>query len=399
MLKDKNVLLGITASIAAYKSANLVRILKKKGANVKVVQTPKSLEFVTSLTLSTLSENPVYSEMINDEYKTWNNHVDLGSWADLMLIAPVSAKTLSKMASGDCDNLLLASYLSAKCPVYFAPAMDLDMYQHNSTKENINKLTSISNILIPPTSGELASGLVGEGRMEEPEKIVDFIEKDLKDKSPLNGKTVLITAGPTIEKIDKVRFISNFSSGKMGVSIANKAANLGANVILILGPSHQRVFHNNINVINVVSADDMLCEVLRYKDKFDIGIFSAAVSDFKPSNLSLKKIKKSDDFKEIKLALNKDILYEISQEKKSNQYLVGFALETNNEIDNSIKKLENKNLDLIVLNSLNDENAGFNYDTNKVTIIDKQKNILKYDLKSKDDVANDLFTKILNDIR
>ena len=399
MLKDKNVLLGITASIAAYKSANLVRILKKKGANVKVVQTPKSLEFVTSLTLSTLSENPVYSEMINDEYKTWNNHVDLGAWADLMLIAPVSAKSLSKMASGDCDNLLLASYLSAKCPVYFAPAMDLDMYQHNSTKENINKLTSISNILIPPTSGELASGLVGEGRMEEPEKIVDFIEKDLKDKSPLNGKTVLITAGPTIEKIDNVRFISNFSSGKMGVSIANKAANLGANVILILGPSHQRVFHNNINVINVVSADDMLCEVLRYKDKFDIGIFSAAVSDFKPSNLSLKKIKKSDDFKEIKLALNKDILYEISQEKKSNQYLVGFALETNNEIDNSIKKLENKNLDLIVLNSLNDENAGFNYDTNKVTIIDKQKNILKYDLKSKDDVANDLFTKILNDIR
>ena len=399
MLKDKNVLLGITASIAAYKSANLVRILKKKGANVKVVQTPKSLEFVTSLTLSTLSENPVYSEMINDEYKTWNNHVDLGAWADLMLIAPVSAKTLSKMASGDCDNLLLASYLSAKCPVYFAPAMDLDMYQHNSTKENINKLTSISNILIPPTSGELASGLVGEGRMEEPEKIVDFIEKDLKDKSPLNGKTVLITAGPTIEKIDNVRFISNFSSGKMGVSIANKAANLGANVILILGPSHQRVFHNNINVINVVSADDMLCEVLRYKDKFDIGIFSAAVSDFKPSNLSLKKIKKSDDFKEIKLTLNKDILYEISKEKKSNQYLVGFALETNNEIDNSIKKLENKNLDLIVLNSLNDENAGFNYDTNKVTIIDKQKNILKYDLKLKDDVANDLFTKILNDIR
>ena len=342
MLKDKNVLLGITASIAAYKSANLVRILKKKGANVKVVQTPKSLEFVTSLTLSTLSENPVYSEMINEEYKTWNNHVDLGAWADLMLIAPVSAKTLSKMASGDCDNLLLASYLSAKCPVYFAPAMDLDMYQHNSTKENINKLISISNILIPPTSGELASGLIGEGRMEEPEKIVDFIERDLIDKSPLNGKTVLITAGPTIEKIDEVRFISNFSSGKMGVSIANKAANLGANVILILGPSHQKVFHNNINVINVVSADDMLCEVLKYKDEFDIGIFSAAVSDFKPRNLSLKKIKKSDDFKEIKLALNKDILYEISKEKKSNQYLVGFALETNNEIDNSIKKLENK---------------------------------------------------------
>lgn len=398
MLKDKNVLLGITASIAAYKSANLVRILKKKGANVKVVQTPKSLEFVTSLTLSTLSENPVYSEMINEEYKTWNNHVDLGSWADLMLIAPVSAKTLSKMASGDCDNLLLASYLSAKCPVYFAPAMDLDMYQHSSTKENINKLISISNILIPPTSGELASGLIGEGRMEEPEKIVDFIEKDLIDKSPLNGKIVLITAGPTIEKIDEVRFISNFSSGKMGVSIANKAANLGANVILILGPSHQKVFHNNINVINVVSADDMLCEVLRYKDKFDIGIFSAAVSDFKPRNLSLKKIKKSDDFNEIKLTLNKDILYEISKEKKSNQYLVGFALETNNEIDNSIKKLENKNLDLIVLNSLNDENAGFNYDTNKVTIIDKQKNILKYDLKSKDDVANDLLTKILNDL-
>ena len=235
MLNNKNILLGVTASIAAYKTANLVRLLKKKGANVKVIQTPKSLDFITPLTLSTLSENPVYSEMINEDYKTWNNHVDLGSWADIMLIAPASAKTLSKMSNGDCDNLLLASYLSANCPVYFAPAMDLDMYKHSSTKKNINNLVKSSNILIPPSSGELASGLYGEGRMEEPENIISFLEKDLLNKSPLYGKKILITAGPTLEKIDRVRYISNFSTGKMGVSLARVGAELGAEVILIMG--------------------------------------------------------------------------------------------------------------------------------------------------------------------
>ena len=399
MLKNKNILLGITASIAAYKSASLVRLFKKSGANVKVIQTPKSIDFVTPLTLSTLSENKVHYEMINKDDKTWNNHVDLGAWADLMVIAPTSAKTLSKMATGDCDNLLLATYLSATCPVYFAPAMDLDMYKHNSTKENIKKLESMSNILIPPSTGELASGLFGEGRMEEPELIISFITNDLKRKSPLNGKKVLITAGPTHEKIDKIRYISNYSSGKMGFALAKVAADLGADVVLIKGPTFNTINFNNIHVIDVISAEEMYEKVINHFSSVDIGIFAAAVSDFKPLHSMENKIKKSDGLNEIKLELTKDILNKASSIKKSNQYVVGFALETDNEIDNAIKKLEEKNLDLIILNSLNDRDAGFGFDTNKISIIDSEKNIDNFDNKTKDEVAVDIFNKILKNYK
>ena len=399
MLKNKNILLGITASIAAYKSASLVRLFKKSGANVKVIQTPKSIDFVTPLTLSTLSENKVHYEMINKDDKTWNNHVDLGAWADLMVIAPTSAKTLSKMATGDCDNLLLATYLSATCPVYFAPAMDLDMYKHNSTKENIKKLESMSNILIPPSTGELASGLFGEGRMEEPELIISFITNDLKRKSPLNGKKVLITAGPTHEKIDKIRYISNYSSGKMGFALAKVAADLGADVVLIKGPTFNTINFNNIHVIDVISAEEMYEKVINHFSSVDIGIFAAAVSDFKPLHSMENKIKKSDGLNQIKLELTKDILNKASSIKKSNQYVVGFALETDNEIDNAIKKLEEKNLDLIILNSLNDRDAGFGFDTNKISIIDSKKNIDNFDNKTKDKVAVDIFNKILKNYK
>ena len=399
MLKNKNILLGITASIAAYKSASLVRLFKKSGANVKVIQTPKSIDFVTPLTLSTLSENKVHYEMINKDDKTWNNHVDLGAWADLMVIAPTSAKTLSKMATGDCDNLLLATYLSATCPVYFAPAMDLDMYKHNSTKENIKKLESMSNILIPPSTGELASGLFGEGRMEEPELIISFITNDLKRKSPLNGKKVLITAGPTHEKIDKIRYISNYSSGKMGFALAKVAADLGADVVLIKGPTSNTINYNNVHVIDVISAEEMYKEVINHFSSIDIGVLAAAVSDFKPLQSMENKIKKSDGLNEIKLELTKDILNKASSIKKNNQYVVGFALETDNEIDNAIKKLEEKNLDLIILNSLNDRDAGFGFDTNKISIIDSEKNIDNFDNKTKDEVAVDIFNKILKNYK
>ena len=399
MLKNKNILLGITASIAAYKSASLVRLFKKSGANVKVIQTPKSIDFVTPLTLSTLSENKVHYEMINKDDKTWNNHVDLGAWADLMVIAPTSAKTLSKMATGDCDNLLLATYLSATCPVYFAPAMDLDMYKHKSTKENIKKLESMSNILIPPSTGELASGLFGEGRMEEPELIISFITNDLKRKSPLNGKKVLITAGPTHEKIDKIRYISNYSSGKMGFALAKVAADQGADVVLIKGPTSNTINYNNVHVIDVISAEEMYKEVINHFSYVDIGVFAAAVSDFKPLQSMENKIKKSDGLNEIKLELTKDILNKASSIKKNNQYVVGFALETDNEIDNAIKKLEEKNLDLIILNSLNDRDAGFGFDTNKISIIDSKKNIDNFDNKTKDKVAVDIFNKILKNYK
>ena len=337
--------------------------------------------------------------MINKDDKTWNNHVDLGAWADLMVIAPTSAKTLSKMATGDCDNLLLATYLSATCPVYFAPAMDLDMYKHKSTKENIKKLESMSNILIPPSTGELASGLFGEGRMEEPELIISFIKKDLQRKSPLNGKKVLITAGPTHEKIDKIRYISNYSSGKMGFSLAKVAADLGADVVLIKGPTSNTINYNNIHVIDVISAEEMYEEVINHFSSVDIGVFAAAVSDFKPLQSMENKIKKSDGLNEIKLELTKDILNKASSIKKNNQYVVGFALETDNEIDNAIKKLEEKNLDLIILNSLNDSDAGFGYDTNKISIIDSEKNIDNFDNKTKDEVAVDIFNKILKNYK
>ena len=396
VLSGKKILLGITAGIAAYKTASLVRLLIKLDADVKVIMTPASKDFITPLTLSTLSKNPVNSTFYDkeDENEVWNNHVDLGLWADYFLIAPATANTLSKMANGVCDNLLLATYLSAKCPVYFAPAMDLDMYKHPSTIESLSKLQSFKNIMIPATSGELASGLVGEGRMAEPEDIVLFIEKDVLSKLPLKGKKVLITAGPTHEAIDPVRFIGNHSSGKMGFAIANEAANLGAEVILISGPSHQTIHHSLVKRVDVVSADDMYKATHQYFKDVDIAISAAAVADYKPKNIAHQKIKKKDSALTIKLTPTKDILASLG-EIKQHQYLVGFALETNNEVENAKSKIKRKNLDAIVLNSLQDKGAGFATNTNKITIIDKNFNEKPFKLKSKEAVAKDIINEII----
>lgn len=396
VLKEKKILLGITAGIAAYKTANLVRLFIKLGAEVKVVMTPASKDFITPLTLSTLSKNPVHSTFysIEEENELWNNHVDLGLWADYLVIAPVTANTLSKMANGTCDNLLLATYFSATCPVYFAPAMDLDMYMHPSTKENFNKLQGFGNILIPATSGELASGLVGEGRMAEPEDIVSFIESDILSNLPLKGKKVLITAGPTYEAIDPVRFIGNHSSGKMGFAIAEASANLGAEVYLISGPSHQQIKHSFVHRIDVVSAQEMYTATHQFFDSVDIAILTAAVADYKPKNIASQKIKKTDSSLEISLTPTKDILASLGKIKK-HQFLVGFALETNNELENAKSKLGSKNLDVIVLNSLQDKGAGFATDTNKITIIDKDFKMKSFELKKKEEVAKDIMSEIV----
>ncbi|XMO86679.1 bifunctional phosphopantothenoylcysteine decarboxylase/phosphopantothenate--cysteine ligase CoaBC [Algibacter sp. AS12] len=399
ILSGKNILLGITGGIAAYKTASLVRLFIKSGANVKVVMTPSAKDFITPLTLSTLSKNPVHSTFTNedDDNAIWNNHVDLGLWADLFIIAPATANTLAKMVNGNSDNLLLATYLSAKCPVYFAPAMDLDMYKHPSTLESFKKLKSFNNIMIPAGSGELASGLVGEGRMAEPEDIVTFLEQDVLGKLPLRGKKVLITAGPTYEAIDPVRFIGNHSSGKMGFEIAKAAANLGAEVILVSGPTNQKTSHSSIKVCPVVSAGDMYNEVHKHFDASHIAILSAAVADFTPKEVASQKIKKKSDTLTLQLEKTKDILASLGAIKKE-QFLVGFALETNNELENAKGKLKRKNLNLIVLNSLNDKGAGFKTDTNKVTFIDDKDNILEFQLKSKTEVASDLLNKIISEI-
>lgn len=397
VLSGKKILLGITAGIAAYKTASLVRLFIKLGADVKVIMTPASKDFITPLTLSTLSKNPVHSTFYDkeEENELWNNHVDFGLWADYFLIAPATANTMSKMANGTCDNLLLATYLSAKCPVYFAPAMDLDMYIHPSTKKSLDKLKSFGNIIIPATSGELASGLVGEGRMAEPQDIVTFIENDILNKMPLRGKKVLITAGPTYEAIDPVRFIGNHSSGKMGFAIAKSAANLGAEVILISGPSHQQVQHSLIKRIDVFSAEDMYNAAHQYFNDVDVAILSAAVADYKPKNVVNQKIKKNESALTIELAPTQDILASLGKIKK-HQLLVGFALETNNEIENAKSKLKRKNLDFIVLNSLQDKGAGFATNTNKITIIDKNLNEKPFELKSKVEVAEDIINEVVN---
>ncbi|MDO7135705.1 bifunctional phosphopantothenoylcysteine decarboxylase/phosphopantothenate--cysteine ligase CoaBC [Algibacter lectus] len=399
ILNGKNVLLGVTGGIAAYKTASLVRLFVKSGANIKVVMTPAAKEFVTPLTLSTLSKNPVHSTFTNeeDDNAIWNNHVDLGLWADVFIVAPATANTLSKMMNGASDNLLLATYLSAKCPVYFAPAMDLDMYKHPASLESFEKLQSFGNIMIPAGSGELASGLVGEGRMAEPEDIVSFIEQDILGKLPLRGKKILITAGPTYEAIDPVRFIGNHSSGKMGFEIAKASANLGAEVVLISGPTHQKVSHSLINVVPVVSAADMYNAVHEHFNTVDFAVLSAAVADFTPKEVSNQKIKKKSDTLTLELGRTKDILASLGDIKTS-QYLVGFALETNNELENAKGKLKRKNLNLIVLNSLNDKGAGFKGDTNKVTFIDDAGIITENSLKSKADVAIDLLNKIIENI-
>lgn len=399
ILKDKNILLGITAGIAAYKSASLVRLFIKAGANIKVVMTPASKDFITPLTLSTLSKNPVYSSFVDeeDDNQVWNNHVDLGLWADLFVIAPATANTLAKMANGVCDNILLATYLSAKCPVYFAPAMDLDMYKHQSTKNSFEKLSSFGNKMIPAGTGELASGLVGEGRMAEPKDIVDFITNDILDQLPLNGKSVLITAGPTYEALDPVRFIGNHSSGKMGFEIAKSAANLGAKVTLVSGPTHQNIDHNHVILKPVVSAQEMYNEVHKHFKDSDIAILSAAVADYRPKKVADKKIKKKDSTFTIELEKTKDILRSLG-EAKSNQFLVGFALETNDELANAKGKLRSKNLDLIVLNSLQDEGAGFGVSTNKVTFITSTDKVIEHELKPKAEVAQDLMQQILKQL-
>lgn len=399
ILSGKNILLGVTGGIAAYKTASLVRLFIKAGANVKVILTPSAKDFITPLTLSTLSKNPVHSSFTNDDddNAVWNNHVDLGLWAHLFVIAPATANTMSKMANGECNNLLLATYLSAKCPVYFAPAMDLDMYKHPSTLHSFEKLKAFGNIMIPAASGELASGLIGEGRMAEPEHIVSFIENDILNSLPLRGKKVLITAGPTYEAIDPVRFIGNHSSGKMGFEIAKAAANLGAEVVLISGPTHEQVNHSLIKVIPVISAQNMYDAVHQYYKTIDVAILSAAVADFTPKEVASQKIKKKDKTLKLELEKTKDILASLG-ETKTHQFLVGFALETNNELENAKGKLKRKNLNLIVLNSLNDTGAGFKTDTNKVTFIDNKDHITVHELKSKANVAKDLLNEIVKQI-
>ena len=395
ILSGKKVLLGVTAGIAAYKAAFLVRGFIKAGAEVRVVMTPEAKEFVTPLTLSTLSKNEVLSAFTQEENENavWNNHVELGLWADFFVIAPATANTLAKMASGTSDNLLLATYLSAKCPVYFAPAMDLDMYKHPSTHNSFEKLQSFGNIMIPATSGELASGLEGQGRMAEPEDIVAFIEADILSRLPLKDKKVLITAGPTYEAIDPVRFIGNHSSGKMGYALAEAAANLGAQVILISGPTHLQLKHNLINRINVTSAAEMFEEVKKHYKTVDIAIASAAVADYRPAQVADQKIKKKKAALKIDLEPTADILAYMGAEKKK-QFLIGFALETENEVANAQGKLQRKNLDLIVLNSLNDKGAGFKTETNKVTFITKSGAVLPQELKPKAEVAQDVFELI-----
>ncbi|WP_426485604.1 bifunctional phosphopantothenoylcysteine decarboxylase/phosphopantothenate--cysteine ligase CoaBC [Flavobacterium sp. 2] len=396
VLNGKKILLGVSGGIAAYKTASLVRLFIKAGAHVQVIMTPASKDFVTPLTLSTLSKNPVHSSFFNedDQDAVWNNHVDLALWADFMLIAPATANTLSKMATGNCDNLLIATYLSAKCPVYFAPAMDLDMYKHPSTLSSFAALKQFGNIMIPAESGELASGLSGEGRMAEPENIVAFLEADLQSKLPLVGKKILITAGPTYEAIDPVRFIGNHSSGKMGFDIANEAVKLGAQVILVAGPTHFKAKSSLVQVINVVSAQEMYDACHLYYNDVDVAIAAAAVADYKPKVVASQKIKKAAEEFSIELEKTKDILASLGVIKKE-QFLIGFALETQNEIENAKLKIQKKNLDLIVLNSLQDEGAGFKKETNKVTFIDKDFKIEPMELKSKESVAVDILNKVI----
>ncbi len=396
MLTNKNILLGVCGSIASYKSASLTRLLIKAGANVKIVMTSDACNFITPLTLSTLSKNLVLTEYFDPKTGKWNNHVELGLWADIFIIAPATANTLAKFANGICDNLLAAVYLSAKCPVYLAPAMDLDMWKHPATQKNINSLISNGNFIINPAYGELASGLTGEGRMAEPEEIIVLISQELKKKLPLAGKKALVTAGPTYEAIDPVRFIGNHSSGKMGYAIAEELSALGANVTLISGPSALKLVDKNIIRIDVTSAKEMLEASVSNFPGTDISILSAAVADYRPKEVSTLKIKKDSPAFELELVKTSDILTTLGQKKKAGQILVGFALETDNEVANAIKKLEKKNLDFIVLNSLSDEGGAFKNDNNKITIIDRDHHKENFDLKPKNEVAIDICKKILD---
>ncbi|HMI05173.1 MAG TPA: bifunctional phosphopantothenoylcysteine decarboxylase/phosphopantothenate--cysteine ligase CoaBC [Pedobacter sp.] len=394
MLKDKNIILGVCGSIAAYKSAILVRLLIKASANVKVILTADAANFITPLTLATLSKNPVYTQYFEEETGVWSNHVELGLWADYMVIAPLSANTLAKMAGGLCDNLLSAVYLSAKCPVLVAPAMDLDMWKHESTQQNTGKIKSYGNVVIVPNNGELASGLYGAGRMAEPEEIVDFLNTAIQKDLPFFGKKVLITAGPTYEAIDPVRFIGNHSSGKMGFAIADQFVKLGADVTLITGPTEQKS-ELTVKRIDVVSAAQMLKACEQEFGNADIMVMSAAVADYTPVTVAGQKIKKNDGSLIIELTKTKDILAALGRSKTNAQILVGFALETEKEEDHAKEKLTKKNLDLIVLNSLNDKGAGFKTDTNKITIFNKAFEKTVFDIKSKTEVAKDICLEIL----
>ncbi len=393
MLNGKKILLGVTAGIAAYKAATLVRLLIKKGADVKVIITPDAQTFVSVETFSVLSKNKVEIDFFTSE-KVWNNHVHLALWADAFVIAPCTANTLAKMATGLCDNLLLATYLSARCKVYVAPAMDVDMYHHPASQNNISKITSYGNIIIPPETGELASGLHGEGRMAEPENIVLFLEKELETFGSLKGKKVLISAGPTYEEIDPVRFIGNRSSGKMGIALANTFANEGADVTLVLGPSHLSP-NANVRCIRVESSNEMLVHCTELFKISDIAIMSAAVADYKVVEYSPQKIKKKEVELQLNLTKTIDILAELGKQKKQ-QCLIGFALETENVIDYAKKKIAAKNLNFIVANSLQDKGAGFATDTNKITIIDNRGKTTQYNLKTKEEVAKDILNFTLD---
>lgn len=392
-LKGKKIILGVTGSIAAYKSAQIIRGLVKEGAEVKVIMTELSKEFITPLTLATLAKNPILVDFFDPTNGNWNSHVDLGIWADAYLIAPATANSIAKMAGGVADNLLLTTYLSAKCPVFIAPAMDLDMFAHAATQRNLNTLKSVGNTIIEPTSGELASGLEGKGRMEEPEKIVQILE-DFFTVKPFAGKNILITAGPTYEKIDPVRFVGNYSTGKMGFALAEECARLGAQVVLITGPVQLKSTHANIERIDVESAEEMYEAATNRFYSMDGAILCAAVADFTPVESAQIKLKREKENLNIELKPTQDIAATLGEMKMESQFLVGFALETNNEISNANEKMVRKNFDFIVLNSLNDPNAGFGYDTNKISIIHRSGSKKEFELKNKKAVAEDIVNEI-----
>lgn len=399
-LKGKHIILGITGSIAAYKAAHIIRGLVKKGAEVQVVITPAGKEFITPLTLSTLSSHPVISEFFSNRDGTWNSHVDLGLWADAMLIAPATASTIGKMANGIADNMLITTYLSCKAPVFVAPAMDLDMFAHPSTRDNLNRLRSFGNRIIEPAEGELASHLVGKGRMEEPEKIIEVLDQFFSASADLQGKRIMITAGPTYEKIDPVRFIGNYSSGKMGFALAEACANRGAEVVLVSGPVSLSVNHPSIKRVDVESADEMYeASVAAFPD-CDVAILCAAVADYRPEFAATEKIKREKSGEmTLHLVPNRDIAASLGEIKRDNQRLVGFALETNDEASNALAKLKRKNLDFIVLNSLRDKGAGFRCDTNKIAILSADGVVTDYPLKSKHEVADDIVNRLVAILR
>jgi phosphopantothenoylcysteine decarboxylase/phosphopantothenate--cysteine ligase len=395
MIRGKKILIGVTGSIAAYKSAFLVRLLVKEGAEVKVMMTDAAKDFIAPLTFSVLSKNPVASSFANQETGEWTNHVELALWADAILIAPASANTIAKMANGVCDNLLLAAYMSSRCPVFISPAMDLDMWKHPATVANMEKLKSFGNFVITPAYGELASGLMGEGRMEEPENILSYIENFFSGEKSFSRKKVLVTAGPTYENIDPVRFIGNRSSGKMGYAIADEFAKQGAEVVLVSGPSSARIKSSSIHKVEVESAKEMFDACMMYGPASDIIVMAAAVADFRPESAATEKIKKQNNSLVISLTATDDVLSELGRRKKNGQLLVGFALETANELQNAKEKLHKKNLDMIVLNSLKDNGAGFNHDTNKISVISSDMSVQEFELKSKADVAKDIVHSIV----